>query len=128
MGKNNLPPGAGFKKGQSGNPSGRPKLSAELALIKKLSREEVNAIFAKYARMSKEQMQEALKDSSLPSLELWICSGIINGIRNGDWYNLNIMFDRIFGKTLPINETPQLTNSQVIVTLPANGKEAITID
>lgn len=119
-----------FKKGQVANPSGKPKLSKELCAIKELTKAEINRLFAKYARMSKEEMTSALQNPSLPSLELWICSGIVNGIKNGDWYNLNLMFDRIFGRPKPQIEesTSPDTAPQVIVNLPSNGKEAITID
>lgn len=75
-------------------------------------------------------MLEALKNDSLPALELWVCSGIVNGVKNGDWYNMNIMFDRIFGRPETITETQHLpeAHNPVTITLPANGKEAITIE
>ena len=115
---------AEFKKGQSGNPFGRPPLSPHLARITKLTKDEINALFAKYSRMSKEEMTAALQDSKLPSLELWIASGIVNGIRTGDWYNLNLMLDRIFGKP-KIDEEMQAENRpRIVIMLPQNGKEA----
>lgn len=119
-----------FVKGQSGNPSGKRALPEHLKKIHKLSRDEVNAIFSKYCRMSKDEMLEATKNGTLPALELWVCSGIVNGIKNGDWYNMNIMFDRIFGRPETISETQILPESHnpVTVTLPSNGKEVITIE
>lgn len=101
-----------FKKGQSGNPGGRAKLSAEMRAIGLLTKDEINALFAKYARMSRDEMQEVLRDTSLPALEVWIASGIVNGIKTGDWHNMHLMFDRIFGRPKPEEIKPLDTGIQ----------------
>lgn len=103
-----------FKKGQSGNPGGRKKMPEELRVISKLSKDEINALFAKYMRMSKTEMLAALQNESLSAIELWIASGIVSGIKNGDWHNLNCMLDRIFGK--PKSTEEALLESQPHVT------------
>lgn len=129
MGRGNPNPPHKFKKGVSGNPKGRPKTPAHLAHISRLTKDEINLIFSKYCRMTGEELQRASKDAKIPALEAWIASGIVSGILEGNWYNLNVMFDRIFGKPQPLTlEAPPDTAPQVIVTLPSNGKEAITID
>lgn len=117
-----------FKKGSPGNPCGRPKLSPELLKIKALTKDEVGKIFAKYVRMSKEELLQAIANPTLPAFELWICSGIANGIKHGDWYNMNLMFDRLWGKVKPAEDI-QLPdrneeNTKVVIMLPSNGKEA----
>lgn len=105
-----------FQKGKSGNPGGRPKLPERLAKVRKLTRDEVNLTFAKYCQMTFPDMNAILshpeKRNSIPMLDLWICTGIANGVKTGDWKNMVIMFDRIFGKPKEIEE--QQTENKMV--------------
>lgn len=88
-----------FKKGKSGNPSGRKKLPEHLRVVAKYTKDEINALFSKYLRMDVFEMKAAMKADNIPAVEAWIASGISKGISNGDLYNLSLMCERMFGKT-----------------------------
>jgi hypothetical protein len=107
-----------FTKGKSGNPLGAKALPPSLQKIKQMTRHEANAILSKYLRMPVEELKLVIQDMKLPAIEMWIASGVIQGIKQGDFYNLGVMFDRMFGriKDAPANEPTN--NSQVVIMLP----------
>lgn len=90
--------GKRFQPGQSGNPGGRPKLPEELRKIKELHAEEVKRLFAKYARMTKEEVHAALNDQKTPIFEMVIASGLVKAVKEGDYTRLNFILDRTIGK------------------------------
>jgi len=114
-----------FKPGNK--EGGKKKLPAELAKIALLTKTEVGALFAKYVRMPADELQEILQDENkrgkLPMIDLWLCSGIAKGVKEGDWVRLNLMFDRLFGR--PKNEEIKTDPNDVptfIVELNEKGK------
>lgn len=102
MAKPSPPEHTRFKPGQSGNPSGRPKLPPALKAIKELSTSEVKRVIAKYARMSRVQLQDAIKDPNTPIYEITIAAILATSAKNGDFARLAFILDRTIGK--PKNE------------------------
>jgi hypothetical protein len=97
--KPNLPPEAGrWKPGQSGNPSGRPPLPPELRDIVALSGQEVRRVIARYARMNRAELQEAIQKPEIPVLDLYIASILAQGIKLGDFARLAFLLDRTVGR------------------------------
>lgn len=87
-----------WQPGQSGNPSGRPPLPPELRAFKELTNQEVKRYFAKYSRMSVEEVKEAAADQSLPMIEAVIASGYKEALFEGDFSRLNFVLNRTIGK------------------------------
>lgn len=96
-----------FKPGQSGNPSGRPKLSPELRAIRALDHLEVSRLISKYARMSYEEVQAANEDKTLPMVESCFASLFLKGKEKGDWASMAFLLDRACGKLPLILETDE---------------------
>lgn len=93
-----------FKKGESGNPNGRPKLPPELKQIKQLSPSYVKTVIAKLTRMSKEQITEWIElpmESGGPNLlEMMVASVINQALSHGDHSKLQFLLDRSIGKVV----------------------------
>ena len=88
-GKNNR-----FKPGESGNPSGRPKLPPELAGIALFTKDEIQRTISKYLRCGKKELQALMKDDSISSFEGIVVSIISKAAETGDYTRLNFLFDR----------------------------------
>ena len=107
-----------FKPGQSGNPAGRPKLSPELRKIRELNGEEIRRLFAKYARMTRMQLQESIDNPNTPVIELIIATGISIAYLQGDYTRLNFILNRTIGPIKENNTTddrPQVTAHMAII-------------
>ena len=93
-----------FKKGESGNPAGRPPQLKEYKDIKKLTPSYVKMVIAKVARMSREEVIEYLKKDPIaggPNLmELTVASILMKAVETGDHSRLNFLLDRSIGKVV----------------------------
>ena len=97
--------GRPFKKGESGNPKGRPPMPAEMREIKKLSPQYLKTIIAKLSRMTPEEMMTWVKEpedrTDVPNnMEVMIASIIHKAITDGDHNKLNFLLDRTIGKVV----------------------------
>ncbi len=94
-GLKNLKP---FKKGQSGNPGGRPKLPEDIKQARRLNQLEVSRVFNRFVNMPLEELKLALNDPDTKSLELMIGKVMINCMKDGDYARFNFILDRMVGK------------------------------
>jgi len=61
-----------YKPGQSGNPNGRPKLSAELKKVRELANESLAALYEKYREYSFKKLHDLDKKAMAGKVELAI--------------------------------------------------------
>ena len=95
MGAEHLKP---WKPGQSGNPSGMPRIPNHLRGIASLTHHEVVKTVSKYARMTRAELQLAVSDPTTPMLEVAIASVFAQAAKNGDYTRLSFLLDRAIGK------------------------------
>ena len=104
--------GRDFKKGQSGNPKGRPPMPEDLRQIKKLSPALIRNIIAKLSRMSRIELEKHIKQSTTPMLEATIGNVYHKALVNGDYMRMNFLLDRTIGKVkdeIDMNLKPVIT-------------------
>lgn len=89
--------GKDFQKGQAGGP-GRPATPDDLKNVKKLSTNEMQALLAKYLRMSKGQLIALHKDPDVPAIDLLVMSIIQKAVVHGDHQRMNFLLDRTIGR------------------------------
>ncbi len=87
-----------FQKGVSGNPSGRPKLPDDLREIDEITNQEVKRIVAKFSRMTKSEIEIAIRDPEIPMMHLTVASIFIQSAKHGDYGRLSFLLDRSLGK------------------------------
>lgn len=95
LGIKNLKP---WKAGESGNPSGRPRIPEELRAIQPLTRPIVTRIISKYGHMNREQLEIAFADPSTSAMDLAIIGVFMKCIQHGDPSRLTFLLDQSIGK------------------------------
>jgi len=87
-----------WKPGQSGNPSGRPKVPDDVKAIRKLSPFELERIINKYLQMDAPQIKSLLDSQTLPMREAYIASILLKGLNYGDPKRFDFILNRLIGK------------------------------
>lgn len=96
-----------WKPGQSGNPSGRPKIPEHLRGILALMPDEVSRVIAKYARMQRPQLDAVVEAGLMPMLEGCIARIFQESYAKGDFTRLSFLLDRAIGKVPVIQPTDE---------------------
>jgi len=112
MSKEDLIP---FKKGQSGNPNGRPK-KVETILKEhflsehnvKLTKSQTQDIVKTLLSKTRSELMELAKDESLPFWVALIANKASRDFKKGSIHILDVLWDRVYGK--PKEEVEQTIN------------------
>lgn len=102
-----------FKKGQSGNPKGRPQDPPELHLINQLTKREFSLLLNKILQCPPEK----LKDFKGNVLELWLAAGATKAIQTGDYSRLEFLINRLIGKVpdkLEVSEIDSVSDEELL--------------
>jgi hypothetical protein len=92
--------GIPWKKGQSGNPSGRPKESN----IRKITQSYVESLIDKFTDISVEDLKAFTKDDKANSFERAIAQAVYNSLVAGDFGTLDQILGRRIGKVKTVVE------------------------
>lgn len=87
-----------FKKGQSGNPAGGPKLPEDLRLLMRSTGEQMKRDICEVYSMRLTDLQVAERDPEITAGRAAVISCLNNSIQVGDDKALQAMFNRILGK------------------------------
>lgn len=105
-------PATQFKKGQSGNPKGRPKELPDIRMAKAMSRAELAILLMKYFKMPQKELAAVVNDKEMNSGDAAIAQIFRNAI-DGDHTSLNFIFDRMIGKVVDKYEVTTEHNVKV---------------
>lgn len=119
---------AKWKKGQSGNPEGRPPDPPELKRLKNLTKRELVDLGNLVVKGDVDTLRKLASNGKSTALVAMVAAVCERVIREGDMQKLDILLNRLIGR---VKEEVQHSgeiggngSAQVIVTLPSNGKEA----
>lgn len=103
---NEIPKGAKpFKKGQSGNPNGRPKKFVTLLKEMGYKRSEINDTIQAMLAMDMAELKDVWDDKNATILEKTIASAMKKSIEKGSLYSMETLLSRVFG--MPKQEIEQ---------------------
>ncbi len=89
--------GRPFPKNTSGNPKGRPKLSAEVSAFRKMSQEAFLSNVAKFSNMTKAELRQFMVDETSKCRDLMAGSLVKLSAEGCEWA-LKLFLDRVHGK------------------------------
>lgn len=120
-----IPPKHGqWKKGQSGNPSGRPADPPELKRLKNLTKAELVEIGNLVVKGDMKSLLQISKDPKATVIKTMLAAVAVKVIQKGDMHSLDVLLNRLVGKVKDeIEHTGSLNPPQVIVRMPGNGTE-----
>ncbi len=100
-----------FKKGQSGNPKGRPPITKEQRAFRELTVETYREVLKIILAGNLEALQTLMKDPKSTVLEVSLASAALKAIKVGDYSVIERIAERIVGKIpdeLKINQAGTL--------------------
>lgn len=87
-----------FKKGQSGNPKGRPKKWVSTLTDSGYKMSEVRDCILAMMAMNMEELKDAFENPNATALEKTVAGAIRKSITKGSLYSMETLMDRVFGK------------------------------
>lgn len=96
-----------WKPGQSGNPSGKPKIPEHLRAIHSLTQQEVTKIVSKYARMTLDELEAAVEARKASAVEMCVAKIFLKSMEYGDYSRLQFLLDRAIGRTPVAQESDE---------------------
>lgn len=118
-----IPPlGKRIQPGEVRNPRGAGAHDPIKKALKKLTVHELESVIGLILFSDPSQLKaESERDPTI--LKTWIASAALTGIKKGDLTHLTHLIDRVVGRVKERVEISGGTNSQVVLTMPANGSE-----
>ncbi len=109
-----------FKKGQSGNPKGRPRKFVCLLKDMGYNKQDIDTTIQNMMAMTIEELAEVFKDSKATVLEKTVANAIKKGIEKGSLYSMETLLSRVYGS--PKQEVDQTIKATLnIPNLPDIG-------
>ena len=87
-----------FKKGQTGNPNGRPRKFVCLLKDMGYTKQDINTTIQNMMAMSISELAEVFKDDNATVLEKTIANAIKRGIEKGTLYSMETLLTRVYGQ------------------------------
>lgn len=95
-----------FKPGQTGNPNGRPPISAEQRELRKLTIKSYGEVIETALNGTVADLKALIENPSTPAIQVGVATSIMRAIKDGDPSVLEMFAARIVGKipdTININ-------------------------
>ena len=114
MNEQNLKP---YKKGQSGNPKGRPKKYVLTLKKEGYKLTEINDTIQAMVSMNIEELKKVYENDNSTILEKTVAAALRNGLKKGQLESIETLLNRVYGKPKEkVDITTKPTNLQQTTT------------
>lgn len=87
-----------FRKGQSGNPKGRPRVPEDVRQVTLLHRTEFVRLANELMKLDKSELKQRLETKGTPMIELMVGKIIWECVTKGDQQRLEFLLNRLIGR------------------------------
>jgi hypothetical protein len=108
-----------FKKGQSGNPKGRPRKFVCLLKDMGYNKQDVDTTIQNMMSMTIDELADVFKDPKATVLEKTVANAIKKGIEKGSLYSLETLMNRVYG--FPNQKSEIQTHQTINIPIPDIG-------
>jgi uncharacterized protein DUF5681 len=90
--------GRTWKKGESGNPKGRPPVPADIRAAQKLNRVALARVLDRMINYTQRELEQILMNPNSGILETAVGAILLKSIEEADHMRLNFILDRLIGR------------------------------
>lgn len=117
-----------FKKGETGNPHGRPPISPIQRALRNLTLDTYREVIELVLTGNVEAVRAMIQDPKTPAIQVGVATAFMKAIKDGDYTVIERIAERIVGKIPDVVNVNAINNSKVAVTVstldPSKLKEA----
>lgn len=114
-----------FKKGQTGNPNGRPPLNPAMKALRKITLDSYREVIELVMTGNMAELKAIVEDPNSTALQVGVARAFFNAIKKGDYAIIERIAERIVGKIPDELNIKSDNNNKTAVTISMFDREKL---
>jgi hypothetical protein len=108
-----------FKKGETGNPHGRPPISPVQRALKNLTIDTYREVIELVLKGNLKELKAMIEDPNTSAVQVGVATAFMTAIKKGDYSVMERIAERIVGKIPDVVQVNATTNNKTALTISA---------